>query len=86
MFIDFANFYQRLIWSFSRIVVLLISLLKTIESLEELALKAFKVNDNEVISGGSNKTNRTVMNLSKNKKSKNLIHLPNIKLWENLTF
>ena len=52
-------------------------MLKTIGSSEKLALKAFRVDNNEVIEVGS-KANRMVVNLSKNKKSKKLTHMPNI--------
>ena len=39
----------------------------------------FRVNDNKVVNGGDNKTNKTVVNLSKNKKSRNLIYVLNIR-------
>ena len=77
MFIGFANFYWRFIQSFSRIVALLTSLLKTTE-LSESAPKAFKADDNEVVSGGSGRANGTVVNLSKNEKSRKSICVPNI--------
>ena len=61
VFIGFANFYQRFIRGFSRIVTPLTSMLKMTGSLD----LAKRDNDNEVVGGGSDK------NLSKSKKSKN---------------
>ena len=78
MFIGFANFYRRFIQGFSRIAALLTFLLKT-TGLSELAPKAFKADDNKVVGDGGDKTNETVINLSKNKKSRNLTYVPNIK-------
>lgn len=46
-----------------------------------MALKAFKANDNDVIDDGSDKINKTFVNLSnlsKNNKSRNLMHMLNI--------
>ena len=53
--------------------------------LSNLALKAFEVNDNKVV-GVGNRANETVMNLSKNKKSRNLIYIPNIEVTEEPNF
>ena len=61
VFIDFANFYWRFIWDFSKIVASLTLMLKT----TRLSDSAQKNDDNEVVGGGNN------MNLSKSKKSKN---------------
>ena len=61
VFIDFANFYQQFIQDFSRIAVILISILKTTK-LSDIALRD---NDNEVVRGSGDK------NLSKSKKLKN---------------
>ena len=44
----------------------------------KLALKVFKADNNKVVDDGDSKANRTVMNLSKNKKSKKLTYVPNI--------
>ena len=52
-------------------------MLKTTESSEKSVSRAFKTDDNEVVEIGS-KTNGTVVNLSKNKKSRNLTHVSNI--------
>ena len=78
VFISFANFYQRFIQGFSRIAALLTSMLKTTRSFEELALKAFRTGNNKVVGGGGGKANETVVNLSKNEKSKKLSHMPNV--------
>ena len=43
-----------------------------------MASKAFRVNDNRIVKG-SNKANKTIINLSKNNKPKNLIYIPNIR-------
>ena len=44
-----------------------------------MALKVFKVNINEVVdSNNSNRANETIVNLSKNNKSENLIYMQNI--------
>ena len=45
--------------------------------LSKLASKAFKLDSNEVIEVGS-KANKTVVNLSKNKKSRNSSYVLNI--------
>ena len=80
VFIGFANFYWRFIQSFSRIAAQLTSLLKTTGS-SELAPKAFKADDKEIVDGGGSgsRANRTVMNLSKNEKSRKSTHMPNIR-------
>ena len=79
MFIGFANFYQRFIQYFSKIAILLFSLLKT-TGLLNLISKTFRVDNNDIIDNGINKTNETIMNLSKNNKSRNLTHMPNIRI------
>ena len=78
MFISFANFYQHFIQSFNRITVLLILLLKAIES-SNLALKAFGADKNKVVEVDG-KANKIIMNLSKNNKSRNLTYMPNMAL------
>ena len=45
-----------------------------------MALKTFRANDNKVIDGGNNKTNKTIVNLSKKNKSKTLIYMLNIRV------
>ena len=77
-FIGFANFYRRFIQGFSRIAAPLTSLLKTTWSSDELAPKAFRADDNEVVGGGSGRANKTVVNSSKNNKSRNSTHVSNI--------
>ena len=52
-------------------------MLKTTRSSEELASKAFKMDNNEIVEIDG-KANRTVVNSSKNKKSRNLTHVLNI--------
>ena len=41
--------------------------------------KAFRADSNEVVGDSGSRANETVMNLSKNKKSRKLIYLPNIR-------
>ena len=85
MFIDFANFYRQFIKGFSRIAVLLTSLLKT-TGLSESAPKTFKVDDNKVVVDGGSRANEMFVNLSKNNKSRNLICMPNIGAIKKSTF
>ena len=77
VFIGFANFYWRFIRGFSRIAAPLTSLLKTTR-LSDLALKAFRADDDEFVGSGGGKANETIMNLFKNNKSRNSMHVPNI--------
>ena len=63
VFIGFANFFQHFIQNLSKIAILLIFLLKTTK-LSNLALKAFRANNNNVISSDNGKANKTVVNLS----------------------
>ena len=51
-----------------------------------LALNIFKTDYDEVVSSGGNRANETVVNLSKNNKSKNLICIPNIRALEKFIF
>ena len=76
VFIGFANFYQYFIQDFSKIAALFTLLLKAIES-SNLALKILKVNNNKIV-GVSDRTNGMVINLFKNKKSRNLMYILNI--------
>ena len=80
VFIGFANFYWRFIQGFSRIVVLLTSILKITGLFEESASRAFRVDNNEVVRGGSGKANKTIMDSSKskNEKSRKSTRMPNI--------
>ena len=78
VFIGFAKFYWCFIQGFNKIAILLIFLLKTTGSSKELASKAFKADNDEVVNGGGSRANRTIMNLSKNKKSRKLMRVPNI--------
>ena len=89
VFIDFANFYQRFIQGFSKIIILLISRLKTIRSSKKLALKVFKTDNNKFVYVGCSRTNETVINLSnqlKNDKSRNLTYMPNIEITRKTIF
>ena len=78
VFIDFANFYRRFIRGFSKIVAALTSMLKTTGSSEELAPKAFRAGNDEVVGGGSSRADETVVNLSKNEKSKKSTRVSNV--------
>ena len=49
IFIDFANFYQRFIQSFSRITTSLTAMFKTTGS---SVASAFRVDDDEIVGGG----------------------------------
>ena len=69
VFIGFANFYQRFIQSFSRIVASLISILKITGS-SDSALKLFRAYDDKVVRVDG-RANETFKNLSKSKKTKN---------------
>ena len=80
-FIGFVNFYQRFIQGFSRIVVLLISILKIIGSSKELTPKTFKADDDKVVGGGGGRANETVRNLSRK-----LTRMPNIRATGELNF
>ena len=79
VFIGFANFYQRFIRGFSRIAIPLTSMLKTIGLSEKSALRAFRTGNNKVVGGGGSRADKTVVNLSKNEKSKKLTHIPNVR-------
>ena len=85
VFISFANFYQCFIQSFNRIAILLIFLLKIIE-LSNLVLKVFRADENKIVIIGGSRANRMVVNSSKNKKSKKLTRVPNIKVTGKLNF
>ena len=63
VFIGFANFYQRFILGYSKIVILFTFLLKII-GLSDLASKAFKANNNKVVDDGDSRANKTIVNLS----------------------
>ena len=60
--------------------------MKTIRLSEKLVLKAFKFDNNEVVSNGSNKTNEIVVNSFKNNKFKKLMSIPNIEAIKKPTF
>lgn len=90
VFIDFANFYQCFIKSFSKIAISLISILKTIELFNKFILKTFK-NDNNKVAGSGNGANKMIKNLPKSKKSnnikcKNLTSIANIEATEKSMF
>ena len=84
MFIDFTNFNLCFIQGSSRIAASLTLLLKATELLD-LALKIFRTKDNEVV-GVDGRANRMVVNSSKNKKFRNLTHIPNIEATEKRIF
>ena len=84
MVIDFANFYWRFVQGFSKITTLLTLLLKVIE-LSNLSPKAFGVDKNEFVKLDS-RANKIIVNLSKNKKSKNLTYILNIRTTGKLNF
>ena len=69
----------------SKIAALLILLLKTTR-LSDLASKVFKADDNKIVNDGGNRVNKTVVNLFKNKKSRNLMYIPNIKVTKKPNF
>ena len=54
-------------------------MLKTTTSSEESALRAFRTSNNKVVEGGCSRADETVVNLSKNKKSKKLTSVSNIR-------
>ena len=60
--------------------------MKTTKSSEKSAAKAFRANDNKVVGDSSGKTNETVVNLSKNKKSRKLTCMLNIGATKELNF
>ena len=88
VFMGFANFYWHFISSFSKIIILITSMLKTTRLFEKLALKAFRANNNEIVEGSSGRVDKTVVDLfkSKNQKSKKLTHMPNIGATEKPNF
>ena len=86
VFIGFANFYWRFIQGFSRIAVLLTSILKITRSSEKLALRAFRTDNNKVVRGGGSRADETVVNLSKNEKSKKSMRVPNVEAMEEFNF
>ena len=53
-------------------------MLKATKSSKELGLRAFRAGNNEIVEDDGGKTNGTVVNLSKNKKSRKLMHVRNI--------
>ena len=61
-------------------------MLKTTGSSEKLVLKAFEIDKNEIVSNGSSRANKIVINLSKNKKSRKLTYIPNIRAIEKSNF
>ena len=75
-----------MIQGFSKTAVLLISFLKTTRLYKKIAPKSFKFNDNEIISDGDSRTHKTVVNYSKNNKSKNSTCMLNIKAITNPIF
>ena len=78
VFIGFANFYRRFIQGFSRIAAPLTSLLKTTGSSDESAPKAFRADGDAVVGSGGGRTNKTVVNSSKNDKYRNSTRVQNI--------
>ena len=71
VFIGFANFYWRFIQGFSRITVPLTSILKTTGSSNDLVLKVFRADSNDIVEDGGGRADETGKNSSKSKKLKN---------------
>ena len=61
-------------------------MLKTTGSSEELALKVSRAGNNEVVRGGSGRADETVLDLSKNEKSRKSMRVPNIGAMEEPNF
>ena len=61
-------------------------MLKTTKLFEELALRAFRAGNNKVVGSDGGKTDETVVNFSKNKKSKKLTRVLNIGATEKPNF
>ena len=83
-YLGIYQFYQLLLTfhpRFQQNCYIIYLLVKTIK-ISDLALKVLKANDNKIVNGDSSKANKMVVNLSnksKNNKSRNLMHMPNIK-------
>ena len=75
---EIPNFYWRFIRGFDRIAILLTSLLNT-TGLSKSAPKPFRADDDKVVGGGGGRVNETVMNLSKNEKSRKLTRVSNMR-------
>ena len=86
VFIDFANFYWRFIQGFKKIAAPLTSMLKTTGSSEQSAPRAFRAGNDEVVRGNGGKADETIMNSSKNKKSKKSTRVPNVGATEEPNF
>ena len=63
-------------------------MLKTTRLFNKLALRAFRADNNEIVGGGNSSADETVIDLSKskNKKSKKLTDMPNIRGMGKLNF
>ena len=61
-------------------------MLKTTKSFEKLASRAFKASNNKVVGGGESRADKTVVNLSKNEKSRKSTHMLNIRAMGKLKF
>lgn len=90
MFISFANFYCSFIQGFSVIGIPLFLILKIIGLFEELVLKVFRADSNKIV-GVNSRTDKMAKNLSKskktkNKKSKNLTYIQNIRITKKSIF
>ena len=86
VFIGFANFSWRFIQGLSKIDASLTSILKTTRSSEKLAPKVFKAGNDMVIRDGDGRADETVVNSSKNEKSKKLMCVPNVGAMEESNF
>lgn len=71
IFISFANFYEHFIQGFSRIPTTFTLILKITELLDSI-LRIVRIKDNIVVGNSSNRVDKTVKNLSKFKKLKNI--------------
>lgn len=75
----------------NKITALFILILKITRLSNKLILKTFKIDNNKIVKGDNNKTNKIIIDLSKSKKLKNnnfeiLMYVANIRVIEILIF
>lgn len=75
-FFSIKNSFWCFVQDFSKIAILFILILKKIELLDS-ALKVFRTNNNKFVEG-INRANKTIVNLFKNNKFRNLTYITNI--------